>query len=139
MNMATACIFRELPQRLQKWNLSECVAEQNNKLRLEANRSKQALVQATIAELDQRQKELDMLVKRTKDFELDPKALESTEEDEISMYYVTCGHEIHSRTAIRHMEKCFSKYESQASFGSIFKTRLKQRSTGNPMPPLVPQ
>lgn len=46
----------------------------------------------------------------------------------MSMYCITCGHEIHSRTAIRHMEKCFNKYESQASFGSIFKTRLEGNS-----------
>lgn len=31
------------------------------------------------------------------------------EESEQSMYCITCGHEIHSRTAIRHMEKCFNK------------------------------
>lgn len=128
MNLATARIFRVLPQRLQEWNLSECVAEVKNKLQLETIRSKQTLVQATITELDKRNNELDLLVERAKHCTLDPKALESTEEDEMSMYCITCGHEIHSRTAIRHMEKCFNKYESQASFGSVFKTRLEGNS-----------
>lgn len=43
----------------------------------------------------------------------------------MSMYCITCGHEIHSRTAIKHMEKCFNKYEAQSSFGSVFKTRIE--------------
>ena len=31
------------------------------------------------------------------------------DEGEMSMYCITCGHEIHSRMAIKHMEKCFNK------------------------------
>jgi COMPASS component SPP1 len=50
---------------------------------------------------------------------------EGEDEAENSMHCITCGHEIHTRTAIRHMEKCFNKYESQASFGSIYKTRIE--------------
>uniref|UniRef100_A0A182IJE4 CXXC-type zinc finger protein 1 n=1 Tax=Anopheles atroparvus TaxID=41427 RepID=A0A182IJE4_ANOAO len=66
---------------------------------------------------------------RAKRCTLDPNALENSDvEDEMSMYCITCGHEIHSKTAIRHMEKCFNKYESQASFGSIFKTRIDGNS-----------
>lgn len=30
-------------------------------------------------------------------------------DEEMSMYCVTCGHEIHTRTAVKHMEKCFNK------------------------------
>lgn len=32
-----------------------------------------------------------------------------------------------SRTAIRHMEKCFNKYESQASFGSVFQNTHRRQ------------
>lgn len=128
LKMATSRIYQVLPQRLQEWNLSECIAEERNKKQLDVIRKKQGTVKATITELDQRNKELDLLVERAKHCLLDPKALENIEEDEMSMYCITCGHEIHSRTAIRHMEKCFNKYESQASFGSIFKTRLEGNS-----------
>lgn len=128
LNMATNRIFRILPQRIQEWNLSPCISEEQNKRQLDTVRSKQANVKATIAELDKRHKELDLLVERAKHCTLDPKALDNNEEDEMSMYCITCGHEIHSRTAIRHMEKCFNKYESQASFGSTFKTRLEGMS-----------
>lgn len=125
LKLATSRIYQVLPQRIQEWNLSPCVGEERNIKQLEVIRAKQAVVRATLSELDKRQKELDLLVERAKHCTLDPKALDTTEEDEMSMYCITCGHEIHSRTAIRHMEKCFNKYESQASFGSIFKTRLE--------------
>lgn len=128
LKLATSRIYQVLPQRIQEWNLSPCVGEERNIKQLEVIRAKQAVVRATLSELDKRQKELDLLVERAKHCTLDPKALDTTEEDEMSMYCITCGHEIHSRTAIRHMEKCFNKYESQASFGSIFKTRLEGNS-----------
>jgi COMPASS component SPP1 len=70
--------------------------------------------------------ELDAIVERAKNFFVDPDAEEEVEEEyEASIYCITCGHEIHSRSAIKHMEKCFNKYESQASFGSIYKTRIE--------------
>lgn len=128
LKMATSRIYQVLPQRLQEWNFSECVAEEKNKRQLEVVRGKQVIVRATLTELDKRQKELDLLVERAKHCTLDPKSSDNAEEDEMSMYCITCGHEIHSRTAIRHMEKCFNKYESQASFGSIFKTKLEGNS-----------
>lgn len=34
---------------------------------------------------------------------------EQEEENEVDMYCITCGHQIHTRTAIKHMEKCFNK------------------------------
>lgn len=49
-------------------------------------------------------------------------------DDETSMYCITCGHEIHSRTAVKHLEKCFIKYEAQASFGSRHRTRIDGQS-----------
>lgn len=63
---------------------------------------------------------------RAKNAAIDPdQEYDNEDESEMSMYCITCGHEIHSKTAIKHMEKCFNKYESQASFGSIYKTRIE--------------
>jgi len=129
MKLATNRIFQLLPQRIQEWALTGCRAEEENKKQLESIRRKQVMVSCTLAQLDKRHAELDLLVERAKGCSLDPKALDNNDiEDEQSMYCITCGHEIHSRTAIRHMEKCFNKYESQASFGSIFKTRIEGNS-----------
>ncbi|KAH8408939.1 hypothetical protein KR009_004077, partial [Drosophila setifemur] len=126
-NLATNRIFQVLPQRLQEWNLTPCHAAEDNRKQLESIRQKQAMVRFALAELEKRSDELNMIVDRAKRSSID--GLRPHEagdaEDEQSMYCITCGHEIHSRTAIKHMEKCFNKYESQASFGSIFQTRME--------------
>ena len=41
------------------------------------------------------------------------------------MHCVTCGMDVHTRTAIRHMERCYNKFESQTSFASKFKTQIE--------------
>lgn len=126
MKLATNRIFQILPTRIQEWNCSPSIATEQNKKALEKNRAKQQIVRATLMELDKRHTELDILVELSKRCKLDEKFKENIDmEDESSMYCVSCGHEIHTRTAIRHMERCFNKYESQASFGSIFKTRIE--------------
>lgn len=126
IKLGSARIFQFLPARMQEWNCSSSVATEQNKKALEKNRAKQQTVRTTLLELDKRHKELDTLVELSKMCPIDEKFKENIDiEDESSMYCVTCGHEIHTRTAIRHMERCFNKYESQASFGSIFKTRIE--------------
>ncbi|CAO1387556.1 unnamed protein product [Diamesa hyperborea] len=129
MNLAAARIFQLLPSRLGERTFTPSVANELNQKSLETIRAKQANVRSTLTELDKRHKELDKLVEQAKLVQLNEHSSENTDlEDEMSMYCITCGHEIHSRTAIRHMEKCFNKYESQASFGSIFKTRIEGNS-----------
>uniref|UniRef100_A0A6P4FCS2 CXXC-type zinc finger protein 1 n=1 Tax=Drosophila rhopaloa TaxID=1041015 RepID=A0A6P4FCS2_DRORH len=126
-NLATNRIFQVLPQRLQEWNLTPCHAAEETRKQLESIRQKQSLVRFALAELEKRSEELNMVVERAKRSSIDTTRPHDTAdmEDEQSMYCITCGHEIHSRTAIKHMEKCFNKYESQASFGSIFQTRME--------------
>ncbi|KAJ8984056.1 hypothetical protein NQ317_008782 [Molorchus minor] len=126
MNLAKARIFQVLPQRLQEWALGPSIAEEINIRALDQVRKQQLEVKQILHELDKRHRELDLIVERAKNATIDPNQENENEEDaEISMYCITCGHEIHSRTAIKHMEKCFNKYESQASFGSVFKTRIE--------------
>ncbi|XP_057341133.1 CXXC-type zinc finger protein 1-like [Microplitis mediator] len=126
LKLATNRIYQVLPQRIQEWSLTSCVAEQNNQHALESVRKQQQDVKIILQELDKRHAELDRIVERAKNATIDPNyEIDDNDDTEMSMYCITCGHEIHSRTAIKHMEKCFNKYESQASFGSIFKTRIE--------------
>lgn len=54
--------------------------------------------------------ELDQIVARASAACVDPNAEgEGEDEQDLSMYCITCGLEIHARTAVRHMEKCFNK------------------------------
>lgn len=128
MKLASGRIFQFLPPRLQEMSTPSVATEQNKKA-LEKNRAKQQVVRATLMELDKRLRELDLLVDLSKRCPIDEKLKDNVDSeenvDESSMYCVTCGHEIHTRSAVRHMERCFNKYESQASFGSIFKTRIE--------------
>ncbi|XP_034937857.1 CXXC-type zinc finger protein 1 [Chelonus insularis] len=126
LKLATNRIYQVLPQRIQEWSLTTCVAEQNNRRALESVRKQQNDVRRILQELDKRHLELDRIIERAKNASIDPNSeVDENDDTEMSMYCITCGHEIHSRTAIKHMEKCFNKYESQASFGSIFKTRIE--------------
>ncbi|XP_017776789.1 PREDICTED: CXXC-type zinc finger protein 1 [Nicrophorus vespilloides] len=124
--LATNRIYQVLPQRIQEWALSPCMAEDKNIKVLDSIRKQQIEVKQILLELDKRHSELDAIVERAKNASVDPDAeFDYDEEGEMSTYCITCGHEIHSKTAVKHMEKCFNKYESQASFGSIFKTRIE--------------
>ncbi|XP_050423649.1 CXXC-type zinc finger protein 1-like [Adelges cooleyi] len=124
INLANARIFHVLPPRLQEWSLSPCIAEETNKKNLEVVRKEQLEVRDILKELDKRHKELDKLLEKSKLLTVDLNQEVQDVDEEMSMHCVTCGHEIHTRTAIKHMEKCFNKYESQSSFGSIYKTRI---------------
>lgn len=125
LQLATNRIYQVLPQRIQEWAMSPCIAETMNRQQLETVRRQQKEVRAVLKELDKRHEELDAILERAKNATVAEEEEKEEEEGEMSMYCITCGHEIHSRTAIKHMEKCFNKYESQASFGSIYKTRIE--------------
>ena len=125
-NLATNRIYQILPQRIQEWALTPCAAEQTNIRSLDHVRKQLDEVKQILQELDKRHRELDVIVERARHATIDPnQSVENEDEYEMSTYCITCGHEIHSKTAIKHMEKCFNKYESQSSFGSVFKTRIE--------------
>ena len=122
MKLATNRIYQVLPQRLQEWSMTPCIAEQNNRRALESVRKQQHEVRRILQELDKRHAELDQIVERAKLATIDPKAeVDENDDTEMSMYCITCGHEISSRTAIKHMEKCFNKV-------SFLKINLRQNS-----------
>lgn len=126
LKMATNRIYQVLPTRLSEWGLTPCQAELSNSSQLEKVRAAQTGVREILRELDKRHMELDSILEVSKRAVVDTSVNQDEEEgdEEGSIYCITCGHEVHTRAAIKHMEKCFNKYESQASFGSIYKTRI---------------
>lgn len=110
LKLATSRIYQVLPQRIQEWSLTTCIAEQNNRRALETVRKQQHDVRRILQELEKRHIELDRIVERAKHASIDPQAeVDDNDDTESSMYCITCGHEVNSRTAIKHMEKCFNK------------------------------
>ncbi|XP_074645336.1 CXXC-type zinc finger protein 1-like isoform X2 [Tubulanus polymorphus] len=130
MKLATNRIYEILPPRIQNWNSTACLAEENNKKELEKIRKLQLDARQKIGELDMKHQNLDALIERAKHSTITPEPDNGDEPDEaeLSIYCVTCGHEINQKGALKHMEKCFAKYESQTSFGSIYKTRIEGNS-----------
>ncbi|XP_014676834.1 PREDICTED: CXXC-type zinc finger protein 1-like [Priapulus caudatus] len=132
MKMASSRIYELLPQRIQQWQSSPCIAEENNKKTLEKIRRRQQDARRHLGELDVRQQELEAHMERARHAAVandDEGATDNeSEESELNIFCVTCGHEVNARVALRHMEKCFAKYESHTSFGSIYKTRIEGQS-----------
>ena len=61
---------------------------------------------------------------------IEHKSVDSSDEDEEShrggvVNCISCGKDVPARTAMRHMETCFNKFESQTSFGSMYKTKIE--------------
>uniref|UniRef100_T1HMQ8 CXXC-type zinc finger protein 1 n=1 Tax=Rhodnius prolixus TaxID=13249 RepID=T1HMQ8_RHOPR len=123
--LATCRILQVLPQRVQEWSMTPTHAEEMNKKELEIIRKKQEEARAALQELDKKYQKYHKIVEKPKLPKGRRRAEEGRADDESSIYCVTCGHEIHTSTAIKHLEKCFNKYESQTSFGSIYKTRIE--------------
>ncbi|WAR27072.1 CXXC1-like protein [Mya arenaria] len=124
-------IYELLPPKIQQWQSSPCVAEERNRRTLDKIRREQMEARQRLMELDMKHKELDALVENAKNVkaESDNEQASETEDDtEYNLFCVTCGHEISQKTALKHLEKCFAKFEAQTSFGSIYKTRIEGSS-----------
>lgn len=129
MKLAKSRIYELLPPKIQQWQNSPCISEENNKRALEKIRRQQLETRQMLGDLDLRHQELDAIVERARHITATTDQ-EVVEEDdmELSLYCVTCGVELNQKGALRHMEKCFSKFEAQTSFGSIYKTRIEGNS-----------
>ncbi|XP_052781695.1 CXXC-type zinc finger protein 1-like isoform X1 [Mya arenaria] len=131
MKLAKSRIYELLPPKIQQWQSSPCVAEERNRRTLDKIRREQMEARQRLMELDMKHKELDALVENAKNVkaESDNEQASETEDDtEYNLFCVTCGHEISQKTALKHLEKCFAKFEAQTSFGSIYKTRIEGSS-----------
>ena len=75
--------------------------------------------------------EIDAISSKVRSFTVDNNSDDEADElaegeaESASVSCVTCGHGLTVRNAIRHMERCFNKFESQTSFGSIFQTKIE--------------
>jgi len=127
IKLASMRIMQTLPDRIREWNLTPCQAEKQNRKELEKIHAKQDAVKAKLEQLNRDFRELEDLISRGKAQEIDQEKEDEEEEGESAETYVhcvTCGADIQTRTAIRHMERCYNKFESKTSFASKFKTQI---------------
>ncbi|XP_053908178.1 CXXC-type zinc finger protein 1 isoform X2 [Cuculus canorus] len=128
VKLAANRIYEILPQRIQQWQQSPCVAEEHGKRLLERIRREQHQARLRLQDMERRFHELEALIARAKGHppRHDEESTEGESEDtELQIFCVSCGHPINPRVALRHMERCYAKYESQTSFGSMYPTRIE--------------
>ncbi|XP_003267557.1 CXXC-type zinc finger protein 1 isoform X5 [Nomascus leucogenys] len=128
MKLAANRIYEILPQRIQQWQQSPCIAEEHGKKLLERIRREQQSARTRLQEMERRFHELEAIIQRAKQQAVreDEESNEGDSDDtDLQIFCVSCGHPINPRVALRHMERCYAKYESQTSFGSMYPTRIE--------------
>ncbi|XP_065313453.1 CXXC-type zinc finger protein 1-like isoform X2 [Gordionus sp. m RMFG-2023] len=127
LNLATKRIFEFLPMRIQQWQNNPSITDIKNKAQWEKVRAKQIQSQKKLEQLNEQKDKLEAIICSSKALTIDSEQNNQDselEELDASIFCVTCGHPINPKTAPRHMEKCFSKIESQTSYGSIYQTNV---------------
>ncbi|KAI1893000.1 hypothetical protein AGOR_G00139290 [Albula goreensis] len=128
MKLAANRIYEILPQRIQQWQQSPCIAEEQGKKLLERIRREQQSARMRLTEMERRFHELESIIVKAKQqvVQQDEEVNEGDSDDtDLQIFCVSCSHPINPKVALRHMERCYAKYESQTSFGSMYPTRIE--------------
>ncbi|XP_055984596.1 CXXC-type zinc finger protein 1-like [Sorex fumeus] len=128
MNLAAARIRKILPQRIQEWQKDPCIAEEYNKKMLEHIECERQATHSHLKDMESRFHELEAIILRGKQ-----QAMCKNEEHfkgennrtDLKIFCVSCGKAISIHIALRHMERCFVKYECNSSFGSMYPTSIE--------------
>uniref|UniRef100_A0A1D5QTZ8 CXXC-type zinc finger protein 1 n=1 Tax=Macaca mulatta TaxID=9544 RepID=A0A1D5QTZ8_MACMU len=112
MKLAANRIYEILPQRIQQWQQSPCIAEEHGKKLLERIRREQQSARTRLQEMERRFHELEAIILRAKQQAVreDEESNEGDSDDtDLQIFCVSCGHPINPRVALRHMERCYAK------------------------------
>lgn len=128
MKLAANRIYEILPQRIQQWQQSPCIAEEIGRRQLERIRKEQQAARMRLTMMEKRFHELEGIIANAKLQQVQQHE-EVTEGDgddtDFQIFCVSCSHPVNPKVALRHMERCYAKYESQTSFGSMYPTRIE--------------
>uniref|UniRef100_V9KTH7 CXXC-type zinc finger protein 1 n=1 Tax=Callorhinchus milii TaxID=7868 RepID=V9KTH7_CALMI len=128
IKLAANRIYEILPQRIQQWQQCPCIAEEHGKKLLEKIRREQQQARLRLQDMERKFHELETIISHAKQQVIreDEEVNEGDgEEADFQIFCVSCGHPINPKTALKHMERCYAKYESQTSFGSMYPTRIE--------------
>uniref|UniRef100_A0A8C1CNV5 CXXC-type zinc finger protein 1 n=2 Tax=Cyprinus carpio TaxID=7962 RepID=A0A8C1CNV5_CYPCA len=127
MKLAANRICEILPQRIQQWQQSPCIAEEQGKKLLERIRREQQSARMRLTEMEKRFHELEGIIAKAKQqvVQHDEEVNEGDDDTDLQIFCVSCSHPVNPKVALRHMERCYAKYESQTSFGSMYPTRIE--------------
>ncbi|XP_062855567.1 CXXC-type zinc finger protein 1a isoform X2 [Trichomycterus rosablanca] len=127
MKLAANRIYEILPQRIQQWQQSPCIAEEQGKKLLERIRREQQLARTRLTDMEKRFHELENIIAKAKQqvVQQHEEVNEGDDDTDLQIFCVSCSHPVNPKVALRHMERCYAKYESQTSFGSMYPTRIE--------------
>jgi len=104
--------------------MTPCEAEKRNRKELDKIREKQDQVKTRLDQLNLEFHQLEELISRGKSHPTQ-EDVNDEDNDEASIHCVTCGTDIHSKTAIRHMERCYNKVKQEIVVFVVFKLYYK--------------
>uniref|UniRef100_A0A671L0S9 CXXC-type zinc finger protein 1 n=1 Tax=Sinocyclocheilus anshuiensis TaxID=1608454 RepID=A0A671L0S9_9TELE len=127
MKLAANRIYEILPQRIQQWQQSPCIAEEQGKKLLDRIRREQQSARTRLTDMEKRFHELEGIIAKAKQqvVQHDEEVNEGDDDTDLQIFCVSCSHPVNPKVALRHMERCYTKYESQTSFGSMYPTRIE--------------
>ena len=114
----------------REWNLTGCKAADTNTKELVRIRAEINTARDKLEEVDREVEKLEQLIAKVKKISPIEKDSDDSSEDEDEkasgmVNCISCGKDVSSKVAIRHMESCFNKFESQTSYGSLYKTNIE--------------
>ncbi|XP_036126022.1 CXXC-type zinc finger protein 1-like [Molossus molossus] len=127
MKLAAKRIYEILPQRIQQWHNSPCIAEEHGKKMLESILREQQDTHTRLKEMECQFHELEAIILRGKQQAVysDEENIKVITNSVHQIFCVSCGKSISMHVALRHMEHCFAKYECKSSFGSLYPTCIE--------------
>uniref|UniRef100_A0ABI7W9P9 CXXC-type zinc finger protein 1 n=2 Tax=Felis catus TaxID=9685 RepID=A0ABI7W9P9_FELCA len=128
MKLAADRIYAILPQRIQQWRKSPCIAEEHSKKMLERIHQEQQDTHTRLKDLECHFYELEAIILRGKQQPVckDEEINKSNRNNaNLQIFCVSCGQSVNMHVALRHMEHCFVKYEGKSSFGSMYPTCIE--------------
>uniref|UniRef100_A0A8C6VXZ4 CXXC-type zinc finger protein 1 n=1 Tax=Nothobranchius furzeri TaxID=105023 RepID=A0A8C6VXZ4_NOTFU len=128
MKLAANRIYEILPQRIQQWQQSPCIAEEMGRRQLERIRKEQQAARLRLTLMEKRFHDLETIIANAKQQQVqqhEEVAEGDGDDTDLQIFCVSCSHPVNPKVALRHMERCYAKYESQTSFGSMYPTRIE--------------
>lgn len=135
--MSHSRIYEILPQRIQQWQQSPCVAEEMGRRQLERIRKEQQAARLRLTLMEKRFHELEGIIAVAKQQQVQhheevperllavgalpaaclstglPVSAQVTEGDgddtDLQIFCVSCSHPVNPKVALRHMERCYAK------------------------------
>jgi len=131
LSLASLRIYQTLPERIREWNLTSCKAAEANQKELVKIRNELGNAREKLEEVDREVEKLEQLISKSKSLApVENNSEDSSDDDDQDeqrggvINCISCGKDVSTKVAIRHMETCFNKFESQTSYGSMYKTKI---------------